>query len=198
MVISVGEKIRLCRRELGLTQQQLADALGVQVVSINRYERGARVPDTSVLPRLCAVLKCDIGWLLGQDEAAGQGTGETGLGIPVLRLLPEHCDAVPPSVVEGHLSFPGSPVDAYSVRVADDAMLPTIKAGDWVIFKAGDAEPGDLTVLRDEWGAPYVRRAREIDGKLAYVAENPDCAGVTGPRMTVVGKVVRVLREYSF
>jgi transcriptional regulator with XRE-family HTH domain len=40
-----GQEIRDAREELGLTQQQLADLLGVAGLSVSRWELGASFPD---------------------------------------------------------------------------------------------------------------------------------------------------------
>jgi transcriptional regulator with XRE-family HTH domain len=39
--VHLGQEIRRRRRELGLTQHQLADACGVRFQQIQKYERGA-------------------------------------------------------------------------------------------------------------------------------------------------------------
>jgi transcriptional regulator with XRE-family HTH domain len=45
----VGDRLRTARRSAGLTQKQLADDLGVESVTVSRWERGVTTPS---LPRL--------------------------------------------------------------------------------------------------------------------------------------------------
>jgi transcriptional regulator with XRE-family HTH domain len=45
----VGNRLRTARRSAGLTQRQLADELGVESVTVSRWERGVTTPS---LPRL--------------------------------------------------------------------------------------------------------------------------------------------------
>ena len=45
----VGDRLRTARRSVGLTQKQLADELGVESITVSRWERGATTPS---LPRL--------------------------------------------------------------------------------------------------------------------------------------------------
>ncbi len=52
--------ITAARKAAGMTQQQLADALGVAQVSVTRWERGEREPRVSTLKRIAAVLGCDL------------------------------------------------------------------------------------------------------------------------------------------
>ena len=41
MTLPIGERIRALRKERGLTQEQLADRLGVSFQSISRWESSA-------------------------------------------------------------------------------------------------------------------------------------------------------------
>ena len=48
------------RRELGLTQEQLAQALNVTAPAVNKWEKGATCPDVSLLAPLARLLKIDL------------------------------------------------------------------------------------------------------------------------------------------
>lgn len=43
-----GEEIRKKRKELGITQKELAEKLGVSFQTINGYENGKKIPDTKI------------------------------------------------------------------------------------------------------------------------------------------------------
>ena len=45
----VGARLRTARRSAGMTQRQLADELGVEAITVSRWERGVTSPS---LPRL--------------------------------------------------------------------------------------------------------------------------------------------------
>lgn len=195
---SVGDNIRRVRRENKLTQSQLAKIIGVSLNTLNRIECGHRTADANFLTRLGEKLGCDLGQLLGQGEPAAVDTVQTGKAVPVLKLLPADLSSLAPESVDGHLSYPGVPAGAYAVRAADDSMLPAIKAGDWVVFVTGAAKAGDIVVLRDPWGAAHIRRLREVEGMRKFVAESPDYAAAQHHRWELVGRVLRVLREYQF
>jgi transcriptional regulator with XRE-family HTH domain len=59
---------RLCalRKSLGMTQQDLADRLGLSRGTIGMYESGHRDPDTTTLSRLADILGCSADYLLGR------------------------------------------------------------------------------------------------------------------------------------
>lgn len=55
--IDVGTEIRAIRRERGMTQTTLADALEVPQASISRLESGATRPRWAVVARVLALLE---------------------------------------------------------------------------------------------------------------------------------------------
>ena len=62
---SMGQKIRLLRISAGLSQEELADQIGVTVKSIQRYETEKSRPDSYILPRLAAYFDVSADYLLG-------------------------------------------------------------------------------------------------------------------------------------
>lgn len=53
----ISEKIREYRKWKGLTQQQLADAAGISVMSIRRYESGEREPTGTAVKAIALALE---------------------------------------------------------------------------------------------------------------------------------------------
>ena len=45
----LGDKLKILRNKLGLTQQQLSEKLNVSVLTIGMYEQGRREPDLSTI-----------------------------------------------------------------------------------------------------------------------------------------------------
>jgi len=66
--IKIGEFISDCRKEKGLTQEQLAEKLGVSSKSISRWENGNTLPDYSLLKDLCNELDININELLSGEK----------------------------------------------------------------------------------------------------------------------------------
>lgn len=65
--MSIGSRIKERREELGLTQLQLAEALGVTSGAISNYETDSNSPKASILYRVFEVLHCDANYIF-QDE----------------------------------------------------------------------------------------------------------------------------------
>ncbi len=64
----VGERIRRRRILLGLTQDQLADALGISYQQIQKYETGANRISAGRLAQIAEVLDVQAGWFFGAAE----------------------------------------------------------------------------------------------------------------------------------
>ena len=60
----VGQRIIAARKNLGLTQTQLAEALNVNQQTITFWEREANAPRAEVLPKMAEVLNVSIDYLL--------------------------------------------------------------------------------------------------------------------------------------
>ena len=60
----IGRFISECRKQKGLTQAQLAEALGVSDKTISRWETGKTMPDLSFYEPLCEILDIQISELL--------------------------------------------------------------------------------------------------------------------------------------
>lgn len=60
----IGRFISECRKQKGLTQAQLAEALGVSDKSVSRWENGKTMPDLSFYEPLCEILDIQISELL--------------------------------------------------------------------------------------------------------------------------------------
>ena len=61
-------KLRELRKKRGLTQQQLADMVGVLNVSLSNYERGTQMPDITTLTKIANALGVSTDTLLGLND----------------------------------------------------------------------------------------------------------------------------------
>ncbi len=69
--IKIGKFILNCRKEKGITQEQLAEKLGVTSKSISRWENGNTMPDYTLLKGLCNELDININELLSGEKIKG-------------------------------------------------------------------------------------------------------------------------------
>ena len=71
--MTIGEKIAKARREKRLTQEELADRLGVSRQAVSKWESGAALPETDKLARLSGLLGVSCDYLLCDDASEEQG-----------------------------------------------------------------------------------------------------------------------------
>lgn len=109
--MDLGKKIRAHRDELGLTQAELADKLGLTYSSVSQWESGRATPRTPILRQLADLFDTTVAELMGEDatEAATSGTSRM---VPLLGFahMGEPCDEgnladeveVPASIADAH------------------------------------------------------------------------------------------------
>lgn len=109
--MDLGKKIRAHRDELGLTQAELADKLGLTYSSVSQWESGRATPRTPILRQLAELFNTTVADLMGEDatEAAISGTSRM---VPLLGFahMGEPCDEgdladeveVPASIADAH------------------------------------------------------------------------------------------------
>ena len=71
----IGARLRTRRRQLGLSQSDLAERLGVSFQQVQKYERGANRVAASTLLVAARVLETSVSWLVG-EEASGREDDE--------------------------------------------------------------------------------------------------------------------------
>ena len=68
--MTIGERIREARTAKGLTQEQLAQQLGVSNKTISKWENGKCMPDYSIIQRLCDVIHVSLPELMDGEDTA--------------------------------------------------------------------------------------------------------------------------------
>ena len=129
--VHVGLRVRLRRKELGISQSQLAEGLGLTFQEVQKYERGANRISASKLFELARLLQTEISYFFVGSDALAASTGG------------DH-PAAYNSIIEAMLAEPSGPLlaDAFlriktrSVRKALADLACGIAAND------NPAEPG--------------------------------------------------------
>lgn len=63
--VSIGSVIARERRLRGVTQQELAERLGVSKAAVSKWEVGQSMPDVALLPRIAAYFSLTLDELFG-------------------------------------------------------------------------------------------------------------------------------------
>ena len=64
----LGDRLRAIRKEHGLTQQNIADVLGVDRTTYTVYEGGSITPSPATLVKLSQIYNVTVGYLIGVEE----------------------------------------------------------------------------------------------------------------------------------
>ena len=71
-LVKIGRYVAAKRKDLGLTQKQLAERLGMSDKSVSKWERGVCLPDVSLYEEYCALLGISINEFLAGEDIAGE------------------------------------------------------------------------------------------------------------------------------
>ena len=109
--MDLGKKIRAHRDELGLTQAELAEKLGLTYSSVSQWESGRATPRTPILRQLADLFDTTVADLMGEDAAEAAISGTSRM-VPLLGFahMGEPCDEgnladeveVPASIADAH------------------------------------------------------------------------------------------------
>lgn len=69
--MDIGQRIKAARKDIGLTQDQLAQKSGVATITIRQYETGKRQPRLEQLQKIADALDVSISYLLGIVDIDG-------------------------------------------------------------------------------------------------------------------------------
>ena len=77
MDMTIGKRIAHLRKEKGLTQEELAQHMGISPQAVSKWENDQTCPDISALPKLARLFGVTVDELLEGKEA-----------LPAVRMLP--------------------------------------------------------------------------------------------------------------
>lgn len=78
-MIVIAENIARLRRERGMTQEALAEVIGVSAQTISKWENSTTCPDVALLPVIAEVFGVSIDALYGRESAPRTVTADTAI-----------------------------------------------------------------------------------------------------------------------
>jgi transcriptional regulator with XRE-family HTH domain len=86
---SMADVISSRRKELGMTQKELADKLNITDKAVSKWERGIACPDTASIPKLAQILGISLEELMQAEPAEASGhRGAEYLTDLILKAVP--------------------------------------------------------------------------------------------------------------
>lgn len=72
MKLKIGENIKRLRKTRTITQETLAEMLGISCQSVSRWEQNVCYPDIELLPTIAEIFQVSVDNLLGVDDSTGK------------------------------------------------------------------------------------------------------------------------------
>lgn len=153
-----GERLRLLRKEMNRTQQQIADSLGITRAAYSHFENGRNEPDSSTISKLADIFGVTTDYLYGRsdvklsNEVKTSGTLETK--IPILgRIVASNPEGAEEDY-DGEIGIQDSVVEKYgaenlfALRVTGDSMNKVVIPGATaIIHKTTEWKDGDICAV---------------------------------------------------
>ena len=93
MKLTIGENIRNFRRKNDMTQEQLAQRLGVTYQSVSRWENGTTYPDLELLPAISELLSVSVDELIGMPQSEKEKAADEAFDELSRECMKESYDA---------------------------------------------------------------------------------------------------------
>lgn len=189
--MTFGDLLAFQREKAGLTQQALADRLGIQYQQVSAYERNVAYPRKGRLIQICEILNASYADLAkakfrtqnpGLPEEAFASEKRRRLPpIPVIGLAAAGQGLFPnlddtATAAEEYLDRPDDLRDeqVYGLRVYGDSMTPIVKPGSVVIASLDSScHNGDLAVVVTHNGEAMIKVVYFKGDMLQLVSTNP-------------------------
>ncbi|MCH8327926.1 MAG: helix-turn-helix transcriptional regulator [Candidatus Marinimicrobia bacterium] len=189
--MSFGDLLAFQRDKAGLTQQQLAQTLGIQYQQVSAYERNVAFPRKGRLIQICEIVNASYADL-AQAKFRTQNPG-----LPEEAFAPVTPRRLPPIPIIGQAAagqglFPNlddttmaaddymdRPDDlkeeqVYGLRVYGDSMTPVVKPGSVVIASQDTTcRNGDLAVVVTHNGEALIKVVYYKGEQLQLTSSNP-------------------------
>jgi len=119
LTMSLPARLIALRKERSLTQQQMAEAIGIHVNSVKKYESGQAQPSLDVLKKIALALNVSTDFLLFEEHERGP-SDDLALQFEAVSQLPEEEQRVVMEVLE-------SLITKYQARRWDTARTAAAK-----------------------------------------------------------------------
>lgn len=139
--VRTGKCIARQRRAAGMTQEQLAEKLGVTAKAVSKWETGNSLPGPALYEPLCSLLKLSLDELLQGQAAAPDRGAAKDLLIDLLarRLCPPDCGLTPEAFRDAMLRFSETALLLSAFESRREAVAYMMKETGLSMQECGDA-----------------------------------------------------------
>lgn len=177
--MNVGEKIKIRRKELGLSADQLAEKLGKDRSTIYRYESKEieKLPVDIIEPLANALLVSPqylMGWIEKNNEHIDNIIPVSAM-LPIYGCIPAGLPALAEEYIEGYMptSVP-NPDEYFYLRVKGDSMIGAgiVDGCKVLIHKQNSADDGQIVACRVNGDEATLKRFKHHGSVILLKPEN--------------------------
>lgn len=190
---SFNQRLKALRLSKELSQQVLADKIGISKSSVNMYERGEREPGIETLEAFADFFNVDMNYLLGKDDVI-----RNRIFVSYRSDSHDHTLANNPSIVTQIPVFgsvaAGIPIEAITdiedyeeitedlartgefaaLRIKGNSMEPKFSAGDVVIVRLQEnADNGDIAIVLVNGDEATCKKIKRTPEGIMLISTNP-------------------------
>lgn len=202
-----GQRVTKLRKERDLQQKEVAEAIGMNRIVLNRIELGKRPLRDDEAVALADFFHVTTDYLL-KGKVPDQNSSGRGVRIPVLGRV---VAGIPLDAIEEIIDYEEIPKsmaatgEFFALQVKGDSMLPTLKDGDVVIVKKQPTvDSGDIAIVLVNGNEATVKEVKESPAGITLIGHN---VAVYTPQfysneeikslpVQVLGKVVEMRRKF--
>lgn len=189
--MNIGKNIRERRKELKLSQDDLAFAIGANRVTISKYENGVYLPSVPALERLADALKTTPAALSGSDLSDPRLAPMVRSAVPILGSIACGEPITADENVDGFADLPEGVRADFALRCVGESMVPTFLEGDLVLIRQqNDVADGQIAaVLLMDSNEATLKRVHHLPGGVML---NPDNLEKFTPRVLLESEAANV------
>lgn len=173
-----GDRLKEIRIKQGISQQKLADFLGVDRTTIGKYELKNVTPNTDVLKKMALFLNTTEIYLMGFEESSQKKAPIQGVKIPVLGRvvagvpIEATTEILDYEEIHPDLACTG---DFFALQIKGNSMSPNLLEGDIVIVKQQNTvESGDIAIVLVNGAEATVKKVKINENGIMLVAYNTE------------------------
>ena len=183
--------------DLGITQKELADKMGVHKQVIANWLNGSRNPKRENIKKLCEILDLPLSFFYEEiDTSTVQPLNDTTtMKLPILTTVvcgkPDYC-TIDEQVIDDFAEVPKKlfPDSDFIVRCIGESMLPEIPPQTYCIIKKIDVPLNNKNMLVKTENGYTIKRIKIVDGKIELHFLNPSGKKIIPKEIKIIGKVV--------
>ncbi len=199
-------QLKLLRENQGLSQQELADRLGIRQSTVGMWENGTNKPRNSTLVKIADYFGVSVDYLLGNTSKPTPH--RTGIQVPVLGCV---AAGIPIEAIEEVIDYEeldpkefNPNYEYFGLKIKGDSMTPRIQHNDVVIVRCqADVDSGDIAIVCINGQDATCKQIKKHENGISLIPFNSTydvtfftTSEIESLPVTIIGKVVELRAKF--